>query len=104
MSLLSPLFPTSPVDVSTRLQLLPEDHSVPPMPGWSWLHTPGHSPGHVSLWRESDRLMIVGDAFTTTKQESVYAAVTQEPEMHGPPMYFTPDGRALDDRSKCWQP
>jgi len=91
MSLLSPLFPTSPVDVSTRLQLLPEDHSVPTMPGWSWVHTPGHSPGHVSLWRESDRLMIVGDAFITTKQESVYAAVTQEPEMHGPPMYFTPD-------------
>jgi hypothetical protein len=32
-----------------------------------------------------------GDAFVTTKQESVYAAVTQAPEMHGPPMYFTPD-------------
>jgi glyoxylase-like metal-dependent hydrolase (beta-lactamase superfamily II) len=35
--------------------------------------------------------MIVGDAFVTTRQESVYAALTQEPEMHGPPMYFTPD-------------
>jgi hypothetical protein len=29
--------------------------------------------------------------FITTRQESAYAAVTQAPEMHGPPMYFTPD-------------
>jgi hypothetical protein len=43
------------------------------------------------LWREADRSLIAGDAFVTTKQESVYSAVTQAPEMHGPPMYFTPD-------------
>jgi glyoxylase-like metal-dependent hydrolase (beta-lactamase superfamily II) len=61
------------------------------MPGWKWIHTPGHSPGHVSLWRESDRTLIVGDAFVTTRQESVYSALAQAPEMHGPPMYFTPD-------------
>ena len=36
-------------------------------------------------------MLIVGDAFVTTNQESVYSAVTQDPEMHGPPMYFTPD-------------
>ena len=38
--------------------------------------------------------MIAGDAFITTAQESVYAAVTQEPELHGPPMYFTADWTA----------
>jgi glyoxylase-like metal-dependent hydrolase (beta-lactamase superfamily II) len=70
---------------------LPDDHSVPGMPGWRWLHTPGHSPGHVSLWRSADRLLIAGDAFVTTRQESVYSAVTQAPEILGPPMYFTPD-------------
>jgi glyoxylase-like metal-dependent hydrolase (beta-lactamase superfamily II) len=91
MALLSPLYPTRPVDVSPRLQALPDDHSVPDMPGWPWLHTPGHSPGHVSLWRSADRLLIAGDAFVTTRQESVYSAVTQAAEMHGPPMYFTPD-------------
>jgi len=91
MSLLSPLFPRRPVDVSRWLRALPDDHSVPPMPGWRWIHTPGHAEGHISLWRESDRLLIAGDAFITTKQESAYAAVIPEPEMHGPPMYFTPD-------------
>jgi glyoxylase-like metal-dependent hydrolase (beta-lactamase superfamily II) len=91
MALLSPLFPTRPVDVRERLRPLPEDGSVPGMPGWRWLHTPGHAPGHISLWREADRMLVAGDAFVTTKQESVYAAVNQKPEMHGPPMYFTPD-------------
>jgi glyoxylase-like metal-dependent hydrolase (beta-lactamase superfamily II) len=43
------------------------------------------------MWRESDRMLIAGDAFITTRQESAYAAITQAPEMHGPPMYFTPD-------------
>ena len=33
----------------------------------------------------------MGDAFVTTTQESAYAAATQTPEMHGPPIYFTPD-------------
>lgn len=88
---LSPLFPTSPVDLGHRLQTLPADHSVPDMPNWVWIHTPGHAPGHVSLWRQEDGVLIVGDAFVTTKQESVYAAVTQAAEMHGPPAYFTPD-------------
>jgi glyoxylase-like metal-dependent hydrolase (beta-lactamase superfamily II) len=93
MALLSPLFPTKPVNVGPRLRELPEDGSIPGMPGWQWLRTAGHSPGHVSLWRTSDRLLIAGDAFITTRQESVYRAVTQEPEMHGPPMYFTPAGK-----------
>jgi glyoxylase-like metal-dependent hydrolase (beta-lactamase superfamily II) len=91
MALLSPLYPTRPIDVSPRLNALPDDQTVPGMPGWRWLHTPGHTPGHVSLWRIADRLLIAGDAFVTTRQESVYSAVTQAPEMHGPPMYFTPD-------------
>ena len=92
MARLSPLYPTGPVDVSRWLHALPEDGSVPALPGWRWLHTPGHSPGHVSLWRESDRTLIVGDAFVTTKAESAYEAnFAQEPEMHGPPRYFTPD-------------
>jgi glyoxylase-like metal-dependent hydrolase (beta-lactamase superfamily II) len=91
MALLSPLYPRRPVDVRARLQPLPGDNSLPEMPGWKWLHTPGHSPGHVSLWREADRMLIAGDAIVTTKQESIYSAVTQAPEMHGPPMYFTPD-------------
>lgn len=89
MSALSVLFPRGPFNVGNWLKTLPLDHSVPAMPGWRWIHTPGHTPGHVSLWRETDRLLLAGDAFITTDQESVYAAAVQKPELHGPPMYYT---------------
>ena len=89
MAALARFYPRKPVDVSSRLRALPEDGSVPVMPGWRWVHTPGHSVGHVSFWREQDRSMIVGDAFVTTGQESAYAVAVQRAEMHGPPMYFT---------------
>ncbi len=91
MAAVAKLYPTRPVNVGQRLQPLPADGSVPFMPGWQWLHTPGHSVGHVSFWRAADRLLIAGDAFITTAQESAYAVMTQAPEMHGPPMYFTVD-------------
>ena len=91
MPKLAPLFPRSPIDVSRRLRFLPDDGSVPSLPGWRWLHTPGHTPGHVSFWRETDRTLIAGDAVVTTGQESAYEVLAQAPEMHGPPRYFTPD-------------
>lgn len=94
MSRLARFYPTKPVDVGDRLRALPEDGTVPHLPGWRWLHTPGHSVGHVSLWREADRALIAGDAFCTTAQESAYDVAVQEAEMHGPPMYFTVDWEA----------
>jgi len=90
MSLLSRFYPVGPIDVSHRLDSLPADGSVPGMPDWQWLHTPGHSPGHVSFWHPSRRTLIAGDAFITTTQESAYAVAVQRTELHGPPMYFTP--------------
>lgn len=91
LSKLSRFYPRGPVDVGKWLEPLPADGSVPFMPGWRWVHTPGHTEGHVSLWRESDRTLITGDAFISTNQESAYAVTVQRPEIHGPPMYFTPD-------------
>jgi glyoxylase-like metal-dependent hydrolase (beta-lactamase superfamily II) len=91
IALMSPLFPRGPVNVSEFLHVLPSDGTVPPLPGWKWIHTPGHTPGHVSYWREDDRVLVVGDAFITTAQESAYSVAVQKPEMHGPPKYFTQD-------------
>jgi hydroxyacylglutathione hydrolase len=31
--------------------------------GFTVLDTPGHSPGHISFWREADRTLICGDVF-----------------------------------------
>ena len=91
MALMSPLFPRGPFDFRPLMHPLPADGTVPGMPEWRWIHTPGHTPGHVSLFRESDRLLVAGDAFVTTKQESLIAAITQRAELHGPPAYYTPD-------------
>lgn len=91
MAWASRFYPTRPVDVGSRLRDLPEGGSLPGMPGWRWLSTPGHSVGHVSLWREADRLLLAGDAVVTTRQESAYHAIVADPEMHGPPQYFTVD-------------
>ena len=91
MSLMSPLFPRGPIDVSRWLRPLPSEGTVPGMPGWRWIATPGHTPGHISLWRDDDLTLIAGDAFITTTQESAYAVLTQRTELHGPPMYYTPD-------------
>lgn len=97
MPMLSPLLPRDPVNVGERLLPLPPDHTVPGMPGWRWLHTPGHAPGHVSLWHEASRALVAGDAIVTTGQESAYEVMVQEPEMHGPPRYFTPDWAAAEE-------
>ena len=89
MAVMSPLYPRRPVDLSSHVQPLPEDGSVSDLPGWRWIHTPGHTDGHVSFFRDEDHTMLVGDAFCTTQAESVLAIATQRPELHGPPAYYT---------------
>jgi len=49
------------------------------------LETPGHSAGHISLWREADRTLICGDVITTMDVN------TTLPGLHEPMPYFTPD-------------
>ena len=85
------LYPRQPYDFGARVRALPADNSVPGLPGWRWLPTPGHTPGHVSFFREADRVLVGGDAFTTVVGESALATLTQKQQVHGPPAYFTPD-------------
>lgn len=91
---MSPMFPNEPINLGNNVEILPADGTVPEMPAFRWIHTPGHSPGHVSFFRESDRTLIAGDAFVTVKQESLYKVLTQEQEISGPPRYLTTDWTA----------
>jgi len=88
---MSPMFPIQPINLGKHVEKLPQDGTIPILTGWRWIHTPGHTPGHISLFRESDRTLIVGDAFVTVKQESIYKVFTQEQEISGPPRYLTTD-------------
>lgn len=91
MARLAFAYPNKANDFGDRVQPLPEDGTVPHMLGWRWVATPGHTEGHVSLFRDSDRVLIAGDAFVTTQQESLYEVMQQKKGVHGPPAYFTPD-------------
>jgi glyoxylase-like metal-dependent hydrolase (beta-lactamase superfamily II) len=94
MAVISPLYPRTSADLTGRVQRLPANGSVPTLPGWRYVHTPGHAPGHVSFYRDEDKLLLPGGAFCTTKQESFLAVAQQRPELHGPPAYYTPDWQA----------
>jgi len=88
------IYPIAPIDIKNNLYPLPTDHTVPHMPGWVWVPSVGHSPGHVSYYRGSDRLLISGDAFITVRQDSLYQVLLQKEEINGPPRYLTTDWTA----------
>jgi glyoxylase-like metal-dependent hydrolase (beta-lactamase superfamily II) len=89
MAKISQMYPNQAINLGDRVNPIPKEGGIPEIPEWRWLHTPGHTPGHISLFRESDGLLIAGDAFTTVQQESALAVIKQEKEIHGPPPYFT---------------
>ena len=69
---------------------LPEPHAVErrlgegdEVAGFSVLDTPGHSPGHVSYWRESDRTLLCGDVYFNLNM------LTLRPGLHEPPRLLT---------------
>ena len=53
--------------------------------GFTVLESPGHSPGQVAYWRESDRVLILGDVLNNMN------LLTSIPGLHEPPAVFTPD-------------
>ncbi len=97
IAFLSRFFPTSGYDFGARVRPLPADGSVPGLSGWRWLHTPGHAPGHVSLFRESDRTLIAGDAVATMDLDSWVAQVTHARRVSRSPVPFVPDWTAASE-------
>ena len=53
--------------------------------GFTVLETPGHSRGHVAYWRESDRVLILGDVLNNIDIR------TGIPGLHEPPAMVSPD-------------
>ena len=53
--------------------------------GFCVLEAPGHSAGHVALWRESDRVLVLGDVLNNMN------LLTGLPGLHQPPDAFTSD-------------
>ena len=53
--------------------------------GFTVIDVPGHSAGHIALWRESDRVLIAGDVLNSMN------LMTTIPGLQEPPKVFTPD-------------
>jgi glyoxylase-like metal-dependent hydrolase (beta-lactamase superfamily II) len=90
-ALFSCFFRNRSVNLGDYVRPLPADGTIPHLPDWRWVHTPGHTPGHISLFREWDRTLISGDALLTTDVGSWVSQLTQRQEMAGPPSSSTFD-------------
>lgn len=71
--------------------------AVPSLPDWECVHTPGHTPGHVSFFRKSDRVLISGDAVSTVNLNSLRDFALQRRKLSGPPWYTTWSWRAAQE-------
>lgn len=94
---MSRAFPTGGIDINEHLQALPGDGTVPFLPGWRAIETPGHTAGHVSLWRESDGALLAGDALATMNQESWVTTLTMPRQIRWPPAPLTTDWEAAGE-------
>ena len=75
MAFLSRFMPSSGRNLTSRIREL-RPNELPGAAGWEWFATPGHSPGHISLFRPSDRVLLAGDAFATMNMDSWIGLVT----------------------------
>lgn len=76
--------------------------TVPGLPDWECIHTPGHTPGHVAFFRTSDRVLITGDALVTVDLNSfwgflLWALRQNRQRVSGPPWYSTWNRRAAKE-------
>lgn len=85
------IYPHEPIMVGPSLRQLPSENTLPGFENWIWIHTPGHSPGHVSFFKPDDGVLIAGDAFVTVRQDEFFKVLLQTDEVNGPPRYLTTD-------------
>lgn len=97
ISLLSAIFPTKPEHLEKMVQPLPKNGEVPYLQDWKYIETPGHTKGHISLYRKKDGILIAGDAISTEKPESSWSVIFPLQHVYGPPAYFTEDWHIAEE-------
>lgn len=100
MAQMSRFFSNKGIDLGDRVRNLFSEDSVPGVFGWRVIHTPGHTSGHISLFRESDRTLIAGDAVITVNQENAMKLLSQVKQFRNPPAYLTQDWTAAGESAR----
>jgi glyoxylase-like metal-dependent hydrolase (beta-lactamase superfamily II) len=95
-SLMSPFFRKSPIDLGDKVKAIDMNNGLTELPEWRFIFTPGHSPGHVSLFFPLNTTLVAGDALATTQAESAIAVLGGVKKLSGPPMYMTTDWEAAE--------
>jgi len=80
IAFLSRFMPFRARDLGERVSELPEGE-LPGLSDWEWIATPGHSPGHISFFRSSDRVLLAGDAFASMDMDSWSGLMTGKKEL-----------------------
>ena len=80
LAFLTRFFPHPEYDFGDRLQTIPENGELEFLPGWKVIETPGHSPGHISLWNDETKILIAGDALCTANFDKWPGAMLQIPQ------------------------
>lgn len=91
---MSRLFPHGGYNFGAHIYPIPGDGEIEEMRGWQIIHTPGHTAGHISLFRAKDKTLLAGDALTTMNADSWISMATEKREFCCPPAPFTPDWTA----------
>lgn len=78
------------------------DATVPGLPEWECISTPGHTPGHIAFFRPVDRVLITGDAIVTVDLNSfrgflLWTLRINKPRVSGPPWYSTWNKKAAKE-------
>jgi glyoxylase-like metal-dependent hydrolase (beta-lactamase superfamily II) len=69
---------------------LDTDGTVPGLPGWEAIPTPGHTPGHLAFFRRDDGVLLFGDA-VTTRWGRLRTRLGKDGRPSGSPWVFTWD-------------
>jgi deazaflavin-dependent oxidoreductase (nitroreductase family) len=67
---------------------------VPGMPDWIGVPSPGHTAGHVSLFRPRDRVLLTGDALLTARIDTITHLLARRQGLSEAPWFTTWDADA----------
>lgn len=95
LAFLTRFFPHPEYDFGDKLEIIPPSGELDFLPGWKIVETPGHSPGHVSLWNDETKTLLAGDALCTANFDKWPGAMLHIPqELARSASPATPDWKA----------